>query len=348
VTPTWQAGVTTSAVPADAPTLWPTLAAAITAWNAAPTTLGVITVMDSHRYEDAVPTITIPEGTTLVIVAADWPLELDGLSRRPGRLVPSGRRPHVVSDLTVIGTAPVGSLRPGGLQIDGLLIEGVVSVQPGHLGTLRLAHSTVVPAPGVDVLSVAANPVAGQDNAELRVRLERAIVGRVSAAETIAGLAVQDSIVDGQLLDAPAGVAITAGDADVQASTVLGSMAVRTLHAGNCLVTGIVTVERRQVGCVRYSYVPPGSLVPRRFRCQPADGADATRIVPRFTTTRYGDPAYAQLATSGPTELATTAEGEGEMGAWYFLHQPQRLRNVRTSLEEYLRLGLEAGIFLAT
>ena len=347
-TPTWQAGVSPSAVPADAPTLWPTLAAAIAAWNAAPTTLGVIAVMDSHRYEDPLPTVTIPEGTTLVIAAADWPLELDGLTRRPGRLVPSGRRPHVLSGLSVVGTAPVGSLRPGGLVVDGLLIEGVTSVLPGHLGSLRLAHTTVVPAPAVDVLSVAANPVAGQDNAELHVTLERVITGRIGAAETIAGLSIRESIVDGQLPDAPAGVAITAGDLDVQASTVLGSMAVRTLHAGNYLATGIVTVERRQVGCVRYSYVPPGSLVPRRFHCQPPDGADATRIVPRFTTTRYGDPAYAQLATDGPAELATTAEGEGEIGAWHFLHQPQRLRNVRTSLEEYLRLGLEAGIFLAT
>ncbi len=55
-----------------------------------------------------------------------------------------------------------------------------------------------------------------------------------------------------------------------------------------------------------------------------------------------------QLATAGPPEIATMAENDGEMGAFRFLAQPDRLKNVRTSLEEYLRLGLEAGIFLAT
>ena len=30
-----------------------------------------------------------------------------------------------------------------------------------------------------------------------------------------------------------------------------------------------VRSEKKQSGCVRFSYVPPGSLTPRRYRCQP-------------------------------------------------------------------------------
>ena len=34
------------------------------------------------------------------------------------------------------------------------------------------------------------------------------------------------------------------------------------------------------------------------------------------------------------------------MGAWHFLQAPQRMRNLRLALDEYLRFGLEAGVFL--
>jgi hypothetical protein len=33
--------------------------------------------------------------------------------------------------------------------------------------------------------------------------------------------------------------------------------------------TAPVRSEKKQSGCVRFSYVPPGSLTPRRYRCQP-------------------------------------------------------------------------------
>ena len=33
------------------------------------------------------------------------------------------------------------------------------------------------------------------------------------------------------------------------------------------------------------------------------------------------------------------------MGAFHFLYQPQRESDLRTRLDEYLRVGLEAGIF---
>jgi hypothetical protein len=36
------------------------------------------------------------------------------------------------------------------------------------------------------------------------------------------------------------------------------------------------------------------------------------------------------------------------MGVFCMLQQPQREGNLRTALDEYLRFGLEAGIFLVT
>lgn len=347
-TPTWQVGVTTAAKPADGPELVPTLAKAIDAWNTTPIPLGVIAVMDSQTYDQPLAQVVIPSGCTLIIVAADWPADAEGEPRRLGRLVPRNRRPHVAADLSVLGSAPAGDLEAGRLVLDGILVEGAITVAAGNLGSLRVAHSTLVPVPGSDSLTVAGSPQAGKDNGQLVVSLERAISGRLTVTGSVEKVEIRDLIVDGAVASGPPGVAISAGDTTIEASTIIGTSAVRSIHASNSVFTGVVAVERRQVGCVRYSYVPVGSVVPRRFRCQPRDPADAGRIAPRFTSTLYGQPGYGQLATGGPPEIASMAEGEGEMGAFRFLDQPDRLKNIRTSLEEYLRLGLEAGVFLAT
>ena len=121
----------------------------------------------------------------------------------------------------------------------------------------------------------------------------------------------------------------------------------QTLNASNSILLGPVAVQRRQEGCVRFSYLPLESESPRRFRCQPEDAAHAARVRPTFESIRYGDPALVQLAAACAPEIATGADDEGEMGAWHFLGAPLRLKNLRLALDEYLRFGLEAGVFLA-
>jgi hypothetical protein len=95
---------------------------------------------------------------------------------------------------------------------------------------------------------------------------------------------------------------------------------------------------------VRFSYVPAAARVPRRFHCVPGEDTSMT-AVPQFASLRCGHHAYAQLsAVSGPA-LLSGASDDGEMGAFHHLAQPQRATNVRIRLDEYLRVGLEAGVF---
>jgi hypothetical protein len=72
------------------------------------------------------------------------------------------------------------------------------------------------------------------------------------------------------------------------------------------------------------------------------------RLQPTFTSDCYGDPGYAQLSQSCANELRTGAEDGAEMGVFNDLKQPQRESNLQANLEEYLRFGLEAGIFYIT
>lgn len=136
------------------------------------------------------------------------------------------------------------------------------------------------------------------------------------------------------------------------------------------IVKAPIRVEQKQDGCVRFSYVPLEAIVPRRYHCQPdksiadavrsaekeklsADKKDGiksdvcARIRPAFNSTRYGDSGYMQLA-SFPEVIRIGADDESEMGAFHDLFAPQRETNLRLRLEEYLRFGLEAGVFYST
>jgi len=134
------------------------------------------------------------------------------------------------------------------------------------------------------------------------------------------------------------------GKVHAQRLDVSNSLLLAQLDAAGDSWPAPVWAERRQVGCIRFSFVPPGSRTPRRFQC--AGGDPAHR--PFHTSLRYGDPGYMQLRRSTHRAIRTGASDESELGAGHELYQPQRETNLRIRLDEYLRYGLEAGFFYAT
>jgi hypothetical protein len=74
----------------------------------------------------------------------------------------------------------------------------------------------------------------------------------------------------------------------------------------------------------------------------------AALIRPLFESRRYGDPGFGQLELRCAAQIRSGAESGAEMGAFEFLKQPQREANLRDALDEYLRFGLEAGLFFVT
>lgn len=138
-------------------------------------------------------------------------------------------------------------------------------------------------------------------------------------------------------------------------STVIGKIHAREFGTvSNCILlarlsladswSAPVWTERKQTGCVRFSFLPFNSIAPRRFHCQPDSADSARRLSPRFTSLNYGQAAYGQLSMSTADEIRCGAEDESEMGAFHHLYAPQRDRNLRIRLREYLRVGLEAGL----
>lgn len=193
-------------------------------------------------------------------------------------------------------------------------------------------------------------------------------------AEDPVHLRLADSILDATSPERLAlrgqGGAVAHADLSIARVTVFGSLIARAIDlAENCIFEGQVVVARRQVGCVRYSYVTPGSRTPRRHACQPdlvegvlrdaAVAAGSTvdpatrdrerdRVRPRFTAMRYGRPAYAQLSLDVADEIARGADDESELGAFHDLYQPQRQASLAVRLDEFTVAGMDAGIVCVT
>ena len=91
----------------------------------------------------------------------------------------------------------------------------------------------------------------------------------------------------------------------------------------------------------------------RHLGYRPQDSSEVFRaeveatVRPLFSARRYGDPALGQLDLRCAVQIRTGAESGAEMGAYEQLRQPQREANLRDALDEYLRLGLTAGLHYA-
>lgn len=312
----------------------PTLQAALGAWNGQGS--AVIEILDSRTYEEQNLTIpAIPPGARLVIRARN--------EQRPTLLL--------AQDLVASGG------EKSRFEVNGLLIANKTVRIAGSIDRVRIQHTTLAPGRGVPALIVMPG--------ETEVTIERSILGALRTAAE-AQVEIRDSIVDAvnaagdDVVTAYAGLdgSTPGGPLTVSRSTVIGPVSTRQLDlAENSLFLHRVLAERRQEGCVRFSHVPSGSRTPRRHRCQPAvpEGLSAeeaqrlaARLSPRFTSLRYGHPEYCQLTTDTPREILRGAENESEMGVFSCLRQPQREDGLRLRFEEYLRVGVEAGIFFAT
>ena len=93
-----------------------------------------------------------------------------------------------------------------------------------------------------------------------------------------------------------------------------GAVAVHTLDASSTILDGCAVVENRQAGCLRYSYAPRGSRVPRRYRSSPSPTADpGTR--PVYASTDRGSPSYLALASGVRRSSRAAARAAPRWGA---------------------------------
>jgi hypothetical protein len=146
------------------------------------------------------------------------------------------------------------------------------------------------------------------------------------------------------------------GALTLQGCTVIGKIhaTLLTLVSDSILLAQLATndswtaplwADRKQKGCVRFSYLPAGAVIPRQFQCA-VEGEGLPQ--PIFYSLRYGSPGYGKLVTSTDDAIRRGADDGGEMGGFHFVLSPQRETDLLTRIEEYLPVGQSFGIFYET
>jgi hypothetical protein len=336
----WQASVRKDRPDLPAENLFGTVAAAAAAWNALPVgaRVGLILIEDSARHDLGLSTLTITlkSGSGLIVAAGRWPFDgAEPLADRIGRYEASALRPHLAGKLSVKAN---GAARFG---MSGLFHSGTFHVLTGKLTRFAAAHCSF---DADATLSVAANP-------ELAMALDHCLCGPLALDPTVPELALESSIVQA----GPPGDAIVAPGAriTIQSSSLFGRVdPIRELWASSSLFSGPVMARRTQAGCVRFCYLPNGSRVPRRYRCQPEfavkAGAEPKRVKPHLVSLDRASPWYGQLHPLAHASLRTGGEDGGEIGAFRAPSSALLESNVGATLDEYLRLGMAAGMLIAT
>lgn len=306
---------------------------------------GTVEISDNGRY---------PETPAITLTRAGALLELRAADQMTSFLAAGG-------DIAISGAA--GSQ----VTLNGLWIAGGrVHVAAGENGLARLTlrHCTLTPGIARNADGSAAQPDAPSlvIEAGIDVEIDHCILGGIRVAPG-ATVTISNSIVDAGRPDGVAYAGLDGAGAGapltLTASTVIGKLhATRLPMVSNAICfaslaaadswAAPVWADSRSTGCARFSYIPPGSRVPRPYRCQPAPAADPHVTQPVFTSMRFGDPGYGQFDARTPCTIRTGAEDGAEMGVFQSLSQPQREANLRLRLREYLRFGLDAALVTVT
>jgi hypothetical protein len=241
---------------------------------------GVVEITNSDRYL---------QSTLNVNVTANGRIELRAHD---------GFRPVVVLD----GEMTVTGGKDSAFDLNGVILSSSATPAspipaclirvPAHLAaggasqlnSFGILHSTLVP--GWALTSTGAPQFATQPGliVELpgvQAAIQQSIVGAIRAHE-LATVSVADSIVDACGSSNVAYAALD-GAGGGGALTMQGCTAVGKVHAtllslvSNCIVwaqsppsdtwAAALWADRKQEGCVRFSYIPPGSVIPRHFEC---------------------------------------------------------------------------------
>src|SRR5690606_40071085 len=129
---------------------------------------------------------------------------------------------------------------PSDLILDGLLIDGKITVQSGNLNSLRVFNSTIVPSKdGINVN-------AGND--QLKLIFSFSITGSIELNVPVTELQINNSIVDGQSSQA---INASLSNVKIQSSTILGETGFNMLEAENSIFTRQIHTTRTQAECVR-------------------------------------------------------------------------------------------------
>ena len=318
---------------------------------------GTVTLADSLTYD----TVADAGGITQLMLRAEN-------GQRPLIRLPVSPPASVWTFTGAPGPAP--DTPDAQLVLDGVFVSGADIALAGSFDTVLLTCCTLDPgsydaetgkflksADARDLTPTRLRILAGTDVRLLIV--DRSIVGPivVEGDGRVEQMRVTDSII--QSGGGDQAIVSGFGSVNLARTTVLGPASMHRLDASECILDGVVMVEDRQHGCVRFSATAAGGALPRAY-----ESVQITAGAPLFTSRVFGDPGYAQLLAEAdreiippakppapmspsPTILAGAWNGS-EMGAFSREKNPIKERSLLIKYKEYMPLGLTPALIKVT
>jgi hypothetical protein len=149
----------------------------------------------------------------------------------------------------------------------------------------------------------------------------------------------------------PAAIIAPSGNLSLTRTSVLGAVNARHIAASETILRGTAVAEDRQAACVRFSAYEDGSQLH-----QPYESVTLRENAPVFSSERFAQPDYAQLAALCDREVITPSGGSvfsgaqngSEMGAFSIEKNALKERGLRLKLEEYMPIGLTPVVVKVT
>jgi hypothetical protein len=228
------------------------------------------------------------------------------------------------------------------------------TLDPGGVVQLNGSRSAMVPAFGLDArFGFASDEEYDAFRPDPKITLYRSIAGPIEM-ESVYLLQIQDSIVDGGAGPGDDGsTAIAIGSqADllngwgpvlsITGVTVFGRARIRSANGSGGIWSHALEVQDNQTGCLRFCwFAAEVNRLPQNFGC-------VTGVTLQFTTTTFGESGYGQIGLDSDVSVREKGPGSDEMGAFGFLLNSHKWRNLQIRFREFMPAGIKPVIVPVT
>lgn len=128
-----------------------------------------------------------------------------------------------------------------------------------------------------------------------------------------------------------------ASPSEVYDTTVFGRMRVESINGRGNIWKNALEVLDNQRGCIKQSYFSAsGNRLPQNHAC-----VSGTQARLHFVSETFGHPSYGQLGYSTDFRIKERGPKDNEMGAFGFLEDAQKWRNIQVRFREFMPVGVK-------
>ncbi len=124
--------------------------------------------------------------------------------------------------------------------------------------------------------------------------------------------------------------------------TIFGNVLLESIEASGVIFNNELDIYNNQKGCIKFSYLlKKFNRLPQHYACvfgQSEREEIQTRL--DFNSVQFGAATYGQLSFACDRRIREEGPGEDSMGAFGFLQEAHKLKNIKTRYREFMPIGV--------